>query len=141
MHPPNASQAMEIPLRTGAELLERVSSLVGRAITARQVWVMFLDRQRRQMPVLIPIGDTPPRPRADMIGGLMNMISRVLDQQAPGGSAVLALERWGPSRATRSDQVWTDALIDGAERAGVELAGLFLVTSDDIRSALGSELS
>ena len=123
---------MEKPLLTESDLTERVSSLVGRAVKERQLWVLFLDHEFRQLPVLIPIDETPAEPEAVLIDNLVQVLAGVLDQHAPGGSVILALERWGRTRITRSDQAWADALTLAARDGDVALTGLLLVTSESI---------
>jgi hypothetical protein len=49
-------------LLTDADVLARVQALVGRAITDRQLWIMFVDGDNRQAPVVMPVSDMPRHP-------------------------------------------------------------------------------
>ena len=49
------------PLTTDEEVLARVRTLVGTART-QQLWILFVDGDGRQSPVVVPIADVPRRP-------------------------------------------------------------------------------
>ena len=49
------------PLLTDAAIESRADALVGRACR-RQLWLMFLDDDGLQLPLIIPVGDHPSRP-------------------------------------------------------------------------------
>jgi hypothetical protein len=49
------------PLTTDEEVLARVRTVVGAART-RQLWILFVDGDGRQSPVVVPIADVPSGP-------------------------------------------------------------------------------
>lgn len=126
-------------LLTDADVLARVRRIVGPACTDRQLWVMFLDGDGRQSPVLVPISGLPPLPEPDRVAALAQVLAGVhgeLRTDLGPGSVVLALERLGPEHTTPPDRDWAQALTDACIAVGVELRGLFLSTRGGVRRLL-----
>jgi len=124
------------PLHTDADVLLRVQQLVGPAIAARQLWVMFVDGDGRQAPVVMPIPDVPLRPDARTVDDLAAVLATVLADLATAageGSAVLTLERVGRDAVLPGDRQWAAALQTACARAGAALRGLYLSTSGGVR--------
>ena len=85
-------------LLTDSDVLERVRQLVGPATVARQLWIMFVDGDGRQAPVIVPISDVPLRPEARVIDNLAAVMAGMcadLTTDVGSGSVVLTLERIG----------------------------------------------
>lgn len=124
------------PLRTDADVLERVRSLVGDAITNRQLWLMFVDGDDRQAPVVLPISDVPRYPHKELLGNLAEIIAGLRDQlrtdRGPG-SVILTVERFGSDEITAIDGEWASALRACCLRAQVALRGIFLSTRCGVR--------
>ena len=123
-------------LLTDADVLHRVRQLVGTAIATRQLWVMFLDGDGRQAPVVVPIADVPLRPEGRVIDNLAAVLAEVLADLSTGGgaaSAVLTLERIGRDAVLPGDREWADALEQACVRAGAALRGVYLSTSGGVR--------
>ena len=61
MSRPPYDDTRDIPLTTDSDIEERVGELLGTA-NQRQMWLIPLDEQDRQLPLLIPIEGMPVRP-------------------------------------------------------------------------------
>jgi hypothetical protein len=122
-------------LLTDADVLHRVEQLVGRAAAARQLWIMFVDGDGRQAPVVVPISDLPlrPEPRVvdDLATGLEDLCAQ-LSTDVGGGSVVLTLERLGRDAVLAGDRQWAAALRQACHRAGASLRGVYLSTSGGV---------
>lgn len=120
-----------VALTTDSDLLARVNALVRNAIK-RQVWLMFLDAERRQLPVLLPteIPAGPGDEDAELIGSFI----RTMMSEVDAATAVITLERPGPSDLNESDRAWLDTLRRAAETAEVDFAGPFLCHRRGVRA-------
>jgi hypothetical protein len=126
-------------LLTDSDVLERVEQLVGRAAVARQLWIMFVDGDGRQAPVVLPISDIPLRPEARVIDNLAAVMAGLcadLTTDVAGGSVILTLERIGRDAVLAGDRQWAAALREACERAGATLRGVYLSTSGGVRRIL-----
>lgn len=126
------------PLLTDPDVLARVTELVGPAAVRRQLWVLFLDRDRRQAPVMVPIEDLSDRldelpPLAPVLEGVMPMLATT----AGAGAVVLVLERRGPHVATADDERWAAQLATGC--GDVVLDGVYLSTPGGVRRLRGMQ--
>lgn len=122
-------------LLTDADVLERVEQLVGRAAAARQLWVMFVDGDGRQTPVVMPISDIPLAPETRVIENLAAILAGSCSDLATDmgrGSAILTLERIGRDAVLAGDRRWAAALREACDRAGVPLRGVCLSTSGGV---------
>ena len=120
------------PLLTDDDVLERVESLLGPALRDRCLWLLLVDGDRRQTPVLMPIEDVPPRPDPTMVDGLVHVLGQVagaLVTSAGPGSAVFVLERTGPGSG---EVAWREALASVCESVGLGLLGVFTSTHDGV---------
>ncbi|MGI9002406.1 MAG: hypothetical protein ACR2GH_12165 [Pseudonocardia sp.] len=132
---PNSADAP--PLLTDADVLHRVEQLVGPAVAIRQLWIMFVDGDGQQAPVIVPISDLPQRPRPDPLSGLTQVLAGLRDELTTDlgpGSVILTLERIGRDAVLPADQEWADALAVTCEQAGMALRGVFLSTDGGVRS-------
>ena len=131
---PNAADAPL--LLTDADVLQRVTDLVGPAAAVRQLWLMFVDGDGRQAPVVVPIADMPRRPQDGPLAGLAQILAGLrgeLDTDLGPGSVILTLERVGADTVLPADSEWAAALALTCERAGMALRGVFLSTSGGVR--------
>ncbi|MBP2370574.1 hypothetical protein [Pseudonocardia parietis] len=122
----------ELPaLHTDADVHERVSMLVGTAVTDRQLWIMFLDGDGVQAPVLMPIAEMPAAPDPGIVDRLAEVLGSLhgdlATEQGPG-SVVLTWERRGPDRPQPADRAWGRALLDACGVSGTRCLGTFLST-------------
>lgn len=118
------------PVTTIAQARDRVAQLVGTALR-RQLWLMLLDRDGVQLPMIIPIEDIPLRPQAGHLTALAVQFAELLDSYAPGGSMILTLERPGGPDLTAPDQAWASEL-RASFGATLRITGLFVASDDGI---------
>lgn len=126
-------------LLTDADVLARVRRLIGPACTDRQLWIMFVDGDGRQAPVVMPISDLPRHPEPGGVANLPSVLGGVHEQLRTDlgpGSVILTLERLGPDRTLPQDREWAQALTDACSEGRVELRGLFLSTRGGVRRLL-----
>jgi hypothetical protein len=69
----------------------------------------------------------------ELAGNTCWIITRVLEDTEPGGSAVIALTRPGPAEFRAIDRHWYRALKDGGRQHGTPLRMLCVATADDVR--------
>jgi len=119
-------------LLTDADMLARVRQLVGTAVTDRQLWIMFVDRDGRQSPVVVPVSDLPRSPEPDMVHGLTNLLDG-MRAELGNGSAILVIERLGPDVVMTTDRAWAGTFAVCCRQAGLGLRGVFLRTCTDVR--------
>jgi hypothetical protein len=113
------------PLLTEADMVRRLEELLAPAIHNGQLWILFLDRRRCQLPLMVPIENLPAAPdpaAADVIVGIL------ADLRAEFDSVILAIERLGTDAVASVDRRWAAALRHGALTGQVRVAGVFLVT-------------
>lgn len=103
-----ADAAAESPLTTDAEIEERVAGLVGRACR-RQFWLMFLDAEGRQLPLLMPMDDYPPSPRAGNGKLLASRISELVALMDAAHVVVVWERRLGEA-STPGEREWAREL-------------------------------
>lgn len=97
------------------------------------MWLLFLSGEGMQLPAVIPIDDVPGRPEPQLVSNLCGVISDVLDDVAPGGSAVVALTRPGEGSINADDRRWFHALYDAARQRGTPVRMLCLATRSSVR--------
>ncbi len=122
-------------LLTDADVLQRVEQIVGRATVARQLWVMFVDGDGKQAPVIMPISDLPLRPEARVIDNLAAVLAGMctdLTTEVGSGTVILTLERIGRDAVLPVDRQWAAALQEACDRAGAALRGMYLSTSGGV---------
>jgi hypothetical protein len=130
---PSVSDVLAIPVRTDAEVVARVSSIVGAGAAAvRRLWLFFLDRNGVQSSVLVPIDDIPEFPDSRLVGNVCYIVSQVMSDDEPGGGAVIALSRPGPAVVSEMDLNWLRALRRGAKRHQSPVRMFCLATPDGV---------
>lgn len=92
-------QAATQRLTTDALIQERATELVGRAVT-RQLWLLFLDANDVQLPLIVPLDDLPSMPLGD------TEVYREIIDACGAASVVAAIERYGEETLTESDRAW-----------------------------------
>jgi len=120
------------PLADDAALLAFAKFLHdGVAPRRRTLWFVMLDRERRPLPVIVPIDHVPDEPDALMVSNLGRAWHEIL-QDEPGSSVVLMLERPCPAVASFDDLAWRVALRAAAAEHGITLAAFFLATAHGV---------
>ncbi len=123
-------------LLTDADVLARVSELVGRACVDRRLWLMFVDGDGRQTPVVMPVSAIPHRPLPHLLDGLTAVLRGLRHDLTTGlgpGSVILTLERRGPVEPTPRDRAWSAALVRTCRTAEIGLRGVFLSSDEGVR--------
>jgi hypothetical protein len=123
------------PLTTDEEVLARVRTVVGAART-RQLWILFVDGDGRQSPVVVPIADVPHRPEPRGLAGLTRVLrglrGELVTDRGPG-AVIVARERPGGDTVLDADREWAAALAEACRTAGVALRATVLSTPGDVR--------
>jgi len=121
---PNYKDTHEHPLITDDDVLTRVTLLVRNALR-RQLWLMFLDDDDRQLPVLMPT-DVPANPGTTDASNLARFIHGVNDDLG-ARSIVVSLERRGSDVISDDDRAWFRLVRDACAMAELTLRGPVLV--------------
>jgi hypothetical protein len=123
------------PLTTAEDVTRRVAMLIGTAIRDGTLWLLFVDGDDRQTPVLVPIDDIPDLPDG-LIMGLGDGLDGVLPDlttAAGTGSAVFVRERLGPDHVLPGDRAWAEALDAMCRGRRIPLRGIHLSTPGRVR--------
>jgi hypothetical protein len=124
MTPIDRQQADLEPLTTDALIEQRVDSLIGRAQN-RQIWLLFLDQNHVQSPLVLPISDVPVSPSPDDLDNWCELI-RGTTEAVDAADVVVVLERYASERLTDADKGWARLVRDGCRVAGVTLRAVAL---------------
>jgi hypothetical protein len=125
-------------VRTANDLSELWSALMGDGgFGQRTVWLLFLGRDGRPEPVIVPIEAIPARPEARLIDALATIVGDLI---ATGDVASVALlfSRSGPQHMTDDDRRWARALTKVSRRWPIHLATadrIQVFASDDLLAA------
>jgi hypothetical protein len=118
------------PLLTEDDVTRRVASLVGPALRDGTLWLLFVDGDDRQAPVVMPVEDMPDLPD-ELVTALGDVLDGFLPELATAagpGSVVFVRERLGPSDVLPVDRVWAAALGGMCRSRGIALRGIHLST-------------
>lgn len=126
---PRFDEVHEAPLTSDEEVLVRVDSLIGRA-NRRQIWLLFLDAQDRQLPLLMPC-EVPTRP-GRMTGAFPGFL-RELVESVEADAIVSVLERRRGPELTEGDRIWLRLLRDAPAGIGVRQRGPILSSRAGVR--------
>jgi hypothetical protein len=133
VHAPSASDLLAIPVRTDAEVLARIAWIIdAEAAATRRLWLFFLDHNGIQSSVLVPIDDIPEFPDSQLVGNVCYIVSQVMSDDEPGGSAVITLSRPGPAVVSEMDLNWLRALRRGAKKHQSSIRMFCLATPDGV---------
>jgi len=127
---PRFDDVRDAPLATDDEVLRRAELLLGHAIR-RQLWLMFLDEDDRQLPLLMPTY-VPRRPSAGHRENYARVLG-VLFEDADADSMVVAYERRGSEALTDADRDWLRLVREACADAAIPLRGPLLVHDGGIR--------
>ena len=129
-NPPGPDSA---PIRSDEEVLTRVDQIVDReSRMLPSLWLFFLDKDGRQLPVLVPVDGIPDEPQPDEVAKLGWVIGQVLGESEPDGSVVITLTRPGPPVPDTADLSWHDALHAATSERGVRIRMMCLATPDGV---------
>jgi hypothetical protein len=123
------------PLTTDEEVLARARMVVGAACT-RQLWILFVDGDGRQSPVVVPIAEVPHRPERRGLAGLARVLAglraELVTEHGPG-AVIIVRERTGADAVLDADREWAAALAEVCRTAGVALRAAVLSTPGGVR--------
>lgn len=131
MTPIERQQADLEPLTTDALIEQRVDSLIGRAQN-RQIWLLFLDQNHVQSPLVLPVSDVPVAPAADDLDNWCELL-RGTTEAVDANDVIVVIERYAPERLTDADRAWARILSDGCRVAGVSLRAVVLSHRNGVR--------
>ncbi|MFM9878216.1 MAG: hypothetical protein ACKVOG_10310 [Rhodoglobus sp.] len=120
-----------VALDTDDEIVARVRDLLRNAIR-HQVWLMFLDAHRQQLPVIMPT-DVPPAPSDDdpeRIGAFICELAGELE----ASTVIVTYERVGAAELSDVDRVWLRALHEACENSQVAFSGPHLCHRRGVRA-------
>lgn len=104
----SADEAARVPLHNDVEIEELVGALIGVALR-RQVWLMFLDRVQRPLPLLVPISELPEVLTRDDVEQIATT-AREVAQVAGAAEVLVTWERDGPPKLSEAEQTAADRL-------------------------------
>ncbi len=125
------SPATAPPLRTDDDVARRVAALVGRALRDDTLWLLFVDGDDRQTPVVMPVEEASGPPDREMVMALGNVLEGVLPDLATAagvGSVVFVRERLGPDYVLPADRAWAEALATMCREREIRSRGVHLST-------------
>jgi hypothetical protein len=137
---PEGSPDLNAPLITDADVLRRVAELVDQDPRQRTLWLFFMSPEGVQLPVVVPIDGLPPRPDPRYASNLCWIITNVVDNAAPGSSAVITLSRPGEPELGCDDRSWFRTLRQAAQDRGAPIRMMCLATPAGVRPASPSEI-
>jgi hypothetical protein len=125
------SPATAPPLRTDDDVARRVAALIGRATRDDTLWLLFVDGDDRQTPVVMPVEEASGPPDRKMVMALGNVLEGVLPDLATAagvGSVVFVRERLGPDFVVPADRAWAEALATMCREREIRSRGVHLST-------------
>jgi hypothetical protein len=123
------SPATAAPLRTDDDVARRVADLVGRATRDDTLWLLFVDGDDRQAPVVMPLEELSGPPDVALVAALGDVLEGVLPDLATAsgaGSVVFVRERLGPDDVLAADRAWGEVLVAMCRKRGIRLRGVHL---------------
>ena len=119
------------PLRTDDDVARRVADLIGCAAGSDKLWLLFVDGDDRQAPVMMPVEEMSGPPDDELVAALGDVVDGILpDLATPSGvgSVVFVRERRGADYVLPVDRAWADALVAMCRKRGIRMRGVHLST-------------
>jgi hypothetical protein len=119
------------PLRTDDDVARRVAALIGCAIRDDTLWLLFVDGDDRQAPVVVPIDELSGPPDGKVVAALGEVLEGILPDLATAtaaGSVVFVRERLGPDDVLPADRAWAEALTTMCRDREIRQRGVHLST-------------
>ena len=119
------------PLRTDDDVARRVADLIGCAAGSDKLWLLFVDGDDRQAPVMMPVEEMSGPPDDELIAALGDVVDGILPDLATpagAGSVVFVRERPGADYVLPGDRAWADALVAMCRKRGIRMRGVHLST-------------
>lgn len=127
---PNFYDVRDTALTSDDDVRGRVELLIEKA-TTRQVWLMFLDEQSRQLPMLMPTY-VPVRPGEGDGPRLGEFFASLVDE-IEATTVIVVFERRGREAITPGDARWLRTLRDACLHAEVSFRGPLLCHDKGVR--------
>ncbi|WP_168627787.1 hypothetical protein [Cryobacterium sp. BB307] len=131
MKPPSHDDTRERPLTNPIEIENRVTELLVHA-NQRQLWLMFLDDEQVQLPLLIPVDSLPGELTEDDARAFALAIgdtARNLD----AASVLIVLEELHDGQLTDRDRAWARLLHAACDAQGTVVRGILLCHMRGVR--------
>lgn len=111
METPRSAELLATPVRTDADVLARVDTVIDEeARRLRALWLFFLDRDGLQNEVVVPVDRIPDLPDPGLAGSVCYIVTQLLSE----GTAIITLSRPGRAELGETDRRWLRALQQGA---------------------------
>lgn len=111
METPHSAELLATPVRTDADVLARVDTVIDEeARGLRALWLFFLDRDGLQNEVVVPVDCIPDLPDPGLARSVCYIVTRLLSE----GTAIITLSRPGRAELGETDRHWLRALQQGA---------------------------
>ncbi len=126
-------------LQTDEQVLDRVRSLLPEGALRRQIWLMFLDEDHRQMPIIMPsyVPRTPDIHRKEAFARAIGTIFEEVDAD----SLIVVYERRGSDTISSADRRWLRHLRDACEISAIRMRGPILCHDRGMRWVAADDLT
>lgn len=115
-------------------LRQRWRSLMGTGgFGRRSLWLIFLDADGVQLPIIMPIDDVPARPDRTLLDNLGEILRQVRAADRHVAGVAMLLSRPGDDSATAADWTWVRELDRVLASAGMPTWPLHLATGDVVQ--------
>jgi hypothetical protein len=128
--PPRFEDVRDDRLTSDEHILTRVSALLDRAVR-RQLWLMFLDDEGRQLPAIMPsyIARRPPVTDRDPFGSFLGVLAEDLE----AAQVIVIYERRGSGELKPADVEWLRFIRRACDERGVNVRGPLLLSDEGVR--------
>jgi hypothetical protein len=130
MTPQSYEDVREIPLTTDEQVLTRVQDLIQHSLR-RQIWLMFLDEEHRQLPFLMP-SYVPRHPEPGAEGPFGEFLGSLFDE-VDASSMVIIFERIGSDTLSEGDREWFRLIHAACLTEEIPLRGPILAHDGGVR--------
>lgn len=121
-------------VETDEDAHEHLLALIGpERDSPRALWVLFLDDEDRELPLVIPIGDLPTIVDRPMVTNLAGILRSLLEENAPGGCVAFALVRRGGGDRDTFEVSWAQALREAMAGVDVPVRAIVAIGRDRSR--------
>ncbi|SEB57613.1 hypothetical protein SAMN04489806_1160 [Paramicrobacterium humi] len=127
----SADEAAATPLTTDEAIAERVQMLIGRAIR-RTWWLLFLDDDDRQLPLMMPVDDYPLVPDAVSADGSADFVRSAMEGVG-ARHVIFVWERPVGAGITGPDRAWASLLADGCRERGLSVRAQLISHRQGVR--------
>jgi hypothetical protein len=129
------------PLVTDADVLQRVDLLVDQECRQRRtLWLVFVTSVGAQLPVVVPVDHLPEWPEQRGVANLCFILANVIDNAAPGASAIITLTRPGDPEFADADRAWFRALTQATQARATAIRMLCLATESGVHQVTPGDL-